>query len=126
MPTINTLPKKPKVERQDTDMRNLRQKAYQNTKWRKMRDTYMHEHPLCEECLKQGKVTPAEDIHHKRSPFQKGEVNWNLLLDYNNLEAVCKTCHATIHNNQNGVKTQAQIIEDLDNLMKKCIDNDDE
>jgi 5-methylcytosine-specific restriction protein A len=75
MPTINTLPKKPKVERQDTDMRNLRQKAYQNTKWRKMRDTYMHEHPLCEECLKQGKVTPAEDIHHRRSPFQKGEVN---------------------------------------------------
>lgn len=116
MPTINTLPKKPKVERQDTDMRNLRQKAYQNTKWRKMRDTYMHEHPICEECLKQGKVTPAEDIHHKRSPFQKGEVNWNLLLDYNNLEAVCKDCHGRIHAKQQGHITPEEIIRQLDEL----------
>ena len=117
MPTINRLQKKKTPsERKETDMRKLRQTAYQNTTWRKMRDTYLKSHPICEECLKKGKITPAEDIHHKRSPFAKGEINWPLLLDYDNLMAVCKECHGNIHAAQQGHVRPEDIIAQLDAL----------
>lgn len=103
MPTIQKPEKKRKsFERKETDMRKLRQKAYQNTEWRKLREVYMHEHPLCDECLKKGKVTPATDVHHKKSPFKNGEVNYSLLLDYDNLMSLCRECHGEIHAKQQG------------------------
>lgn len=126
MPTIAKLPKRPKsAQRANTDMRNLRTKAYQNTEWRKMRDTYMHEHPICEECLKKGKITPATDIHHIRSPFRNGEVNWTLLLDYNNLMSLCKECHGNIHAKQQGHITPEEIIAQLDALFDESISDEE-
>lgn len=125
MPTINKPQKKTSVKKNDTDMRKLRQTAYRNTQWRKMRDTYMKEHPICEECLKVGKVTAAEDVHHKRSPFRNGEINWGLLLDYDNLESVCKECHARIHNEKLGHISPETIIKQLDALFDSSISDKD-
>jgi len=116
MPTINKIPKKPKVERKETDMRQLRQKAYQNTVWRKERENYMHEHPICEECWKKGKITPATDVHHIKSPFQNGEINWNLLVSWDNLESLCKECHGEIHAKQQGHISPEEILKQLDAL----------
>ena len=76
----------------------------------------MHEHPICEKCLEKGKITPAVDIHHKKSPFRNGEVNWNLLLDYDNLMAVCKDCHGEIHAKQQGHISPEEILKQLDAL----------
>lgn len=76
----------------------------------------MKQHPICEECLKKGKVTPAEDIHHEKSPFRGGEVNYGLLLDYDNLMSLCKECHAAIHNKQQGHISPEEIIKMLDEL----------
>ena len=120
MPYINKIPKRKKTERTDTDIRKLRQSAYQSTAWRKLRLKYLKEHPICEECLKKGKVTPSEDIHHKISPFKGGKVDYNLLVDENNLMSLCKQCHSTIHLNQSGIKSQKQIIEELDNLLNNA------
>ena len=121
MPTINKLtkPKRTYTERKETDMRKMRQKAYQDKNWRKLRDTYLKQNPLCEECLNKGKVTPAEDVHHKRSPFRGGEINYNLLLDYNNLESVCKDCHGKIHAAQQGHRNPEEILKALDELFKE-------
>lgn len=117
MPYINKLEKKKtSSERKETDMRELRRKAYNNTAWRKLRDLYMHEHPICEECLKKGKITAAEDVHHKRSPFRKGEINYGLLMDYDNLMAVCKECHGEIHAAQQGHISPEEILKQLDAL----------
>ena len=117
MPWIQKLEKKKTSSgRTDTDMRELRRKAYNNTAWRKLREVYIHEHPLCEECLKKGKVTSAEDIHHKRSPFQKGEINYALLMDKDNLMSVCKECHGNIHAAQQGHVSPEEIIAQLDAL----------
>ena len=125
MPTINKPPKKTSSEKKQTDMRKLRQKAYQLPAWRKMRDTYMKEHPICEECLKVGKVTAAVDIHHKKSPFRNGEVNYGLLLDYDNLMSVCKECHAAIHNKQLGHISPEDVLKQLDALMNPEISDKD-
>ena len=119
MPTLN-LQKKTKKETnqrsENTDSREMRRKAYNNTEWRKLRDTYIKEHPLCEDCLNEGKVVPAEDIHHIRSPFQNGECNKALLLDYNNLMALCKQCHNKRHNPNQAPKIQ-DVLRQLADLL---------
>lgn len=119
MPTLKTTSKtnKRNTSHNQTDMRKLRAKAYNNSSWRKLRDTYMHEHPLCEECLSKGKITPAVDVHHKDSPFKGGTVNYNKLLDYNNLMSVCKECHSSIHNRQQGHVSAEDVIKFLDELL---------
>lgn len=124
MPTIQRIEKKTKkAPPKNSDMRELRKKAYQNPQWRKLRDVYIKEHPLCEMCLKEGKVTPAEDIHHKISPFKGGAVNQSLLLDYNNLQSLCKVHHQLVHNSKQE-KSPEQIIADLDALLNNTNQDD--
>ena len=38
---------------------------YSGKKWRKLRDMYLAEHPLCERCLQAGRAEVAEHVHHK-------------------------------------------------------------
>ena len=58
--------------------------------WKRIRDRYIKAHPLCEECEKQGKLTAAEEVHHKL-PLSKGGNN-----ERSNLMALCKSCHSRI------------------------------
>ena len=119
MPTINKLPKRERTPKNNTARRDIRRKAYADSRWcgkNGVRNAYFAQHPLCEECLKKGIVKAGENVHHKKSPFNGEDVDWNLMLDYNNLETVCRECHATIHNNENGITTAKQMIEILDYL----------
>lgn len=120
MPTIKKLsPKKREQERNwNTETRLLRRQAYNNTAWRKLRDSYLKLHPLCENCLKEGKVVPAEDVHHKRSPFQKGEINWTLLMEPENLQSLCKECHGKEHAKEQGHVSPEDVIAGLEALLK--------
>ena len=59
--------------------------------WKRIRDSYAAAHPLCEQCLAEGKYIPTEEIHHKL-PLSKGGTH-----DRDNLIALCKSCHARIH-----------------------------
>lgn len=59
--------------------------------WRKIRGQYIKAHPLCEECLKDGRAVPATEVHH-RLPLADGGDNSPA-----NLEALCKHCHSKIH-----------------------------
>ncbi|MEW6047007.1 MAG: HNH endonuclease signature motif containing protein [Bacillota bacterium] len=53
--------------------------------------------PLCELCLAEGRVTPAEMVHHKVPLREGGE-----LLDMGNLVSVCRACHAKLHRRPTG------------------------
>ncbi len=57
------------------------------SEWRKIRNRYVKLHPLCEECLKYGRLVPAEEVHHIL-PLADGGSN-----DFCNL---CKSCHSAI------------------------------
>lgn len=118
MPTLNKPQKEKKTtNRQPTDMRRLRQKAYQSKEWKELRETYIKLHPLCEECMKKNIVTPAQDVHHIESPFKNNTINHHLLLDFNNLKALCKECHAEIHNRQQGNFTLQDVLRQLADLL---------
>jgi len=58
--------------------------------WKRIRDRFIKAHPLCEECRKQGRLTPAEEVHHIL-PLSKGGTN-----EMGNLLSLCKPCHSRI------------------------------
>ena len=65
-------------------------KRYGRT-WRKVRERFLQAHPLCEECLKQGRTIPATEAHHIL-PLSQGGAN-----DMSNLEGLCKSHHSALH-----------------------------
>ena len=65
----------------------------------KLRDWYMSLHPICADCMIEGRSVPATELHHKR-PFSTGkteEERMELLLNPDNLVALCSECHDKRH-----------------------------
>lgn len=58
--------------------------------WKRIRDRYISEHPLCEQCQKEGRITSAEEVHHIQPLSQGGN------HARENLMALCKSCHSAI------------------------------
>lgn len=59
--------------------------------WKRIRDSYVEAHPLCEKCLESGLLVPTEEVHHK-VPLAEGGTH-----NRANLISLCKSCHARIH-----------------------------
>lgn len=59
--------------------------------WKRIRDAYVAAHPLCEECLKERRAVPVEQVHHI-IPLREGGTS-----DFGNLISLCAECHARIH-----------------------------
>lgn len=106
MPTIYKPKKAKKKEKKLYE--EERRKIYKSTRWRKLRALKIAEQPLCEMCLKEGKTTIAEDVHHIESFMSTDDHMRRMALayDYENLMSICKTHHQMIHNksNRNDIK----------------------
>lgn len=98
MPTIHK-PKR-RVSRKGNSYDAERRRIYNSERWRKLRKLKFSNDPLCEMCLKAGRITPAEDIHHIRSFMDAStiEERCRLAYDYTNLMSLCKKCHQRVHN----------------------------
>ena len=59
--------------------------------WKRIRDRYAAAHPLCEMCLKEGRLTPVEEVHHILPISQGGDHRES------NLMSLCQSCHTKIH-----------------------------
>lgn len=59
--------------------------------WHRIRARYVAAHPLCEQCLKEGRITPVEEVHHI-VPISKGGTHAE-----DNLMSLCQSCHNKIH-----------------------------
>jgi 5-methylcytosine-specific restriction protein A len=72
---------------------NRRESAHERgytSKWRKLSKLYLKSHPLCTECNRHGKLTPATEVHHI-IPIAHGGTG-----DFSNLMPLCKICHSKI------------------------------
>lgn len=80
-------------------MRNKHQKAFYSSKiWERCRQAYISQAKgLCEECLKNGKITPGEHVHHKIPLTPETVDDPELALNFDNLELLCRDCHAAEH-----------------------------
>lgn len=70
--------------------RSKEEKKRYGSRWQKIRDAYIHAHPMCEQCLKEGRLTPASEVHHI-VPLGHGGTH-----DFSNLMSLCKPCHSRI------------------------------
>ena len=59
-------------------------------RYRALRNLYIQQHPLCEECLKHGRTTPAEEVHHIKP------VKWGGEHSFDNFMALCQSCHTKL------------------------------
>ncbi len=62
---------------------------YNSTAWRKLRAMFLRANPLCVDCEKLGRVTPATEVHHVKDRRDHPES----ALSPENLEGLCKRCH---------------------------------
>lgn len=71
---------------------------YNSPAWHDCRNAYVRsKRELCERCLAKGIYRPGEIVHHK---IHLNPININdptVTLNWDNLELVCRDCHAEIH-----------------------------
>lgn len=116
MPTIRKKEIKEKPVKYKSERKQNAADHYSSPAWRRLRDVYISLHPICEECLKHGRVEPATEVHHK-VPWSRGETDieqWQLFLDEKNLYSVCDKCHTALH-----VKDREYNMGRLDDLTDK-------
>ena len=63
-----------------------------DARWQKARLAYLRQHPICERCEVDGRVTAATLVHHIVELKDGGA-----RLDHDNLMALCNDCHEQIH-----------------------------
>lgn len=119
MPQINRKQIKPKKVKYKNEARDKNSEFYGSLAWKRLRDTYISLHPLCECCLAHERIEPATEVHHV-VPFMRGdteEEQWKLFLDEHNLMALCRQCHIGLH-----IKDRDYNLNSLDNLTQKEYD----
>jgi 5-methylcytosine-specific restriction protein A len=95
MPTIRFKKKK----RDNTVNKFQYQSIYNTPRWKKLRAAKVAENPLCEVCLRVGRVVPTDEVHHIRPldfSMTRGELE-ELAYDWDNLLSVCVPCHKNEH-----------------------------
>jgi 5-methylcytosine-specific restriction enzyme A len=60
-------------------------------RWHVASKMFLHRHPMCEECLRHGKITPSYCTDHIVPHKGDLELFWN----EDNWEALCKSCNST-------------------------------
>ena len=93
---------------------------YRSTAWRKTRAyIFNKQHGVCERC--HGRYGPGEIVHHKTYLTPHNIHNPAITLGEDNLELLCRTCHALEHEGQ--LPTDKRLMFDKEgNLVERSID----
>lgn len=71
---------------------------YLSAAWRSCRAAYLKKAGgLCERCLRNGLYVPADIVHHKRHITPDNITDPRVTLSFDNLEALCWSCHEKEH-----------------------------
>lgn len=89
---------KEKQKRYDSEIRYKRDKKYHDfynsPEWERIRQAAIaRDHALCQDCLKEHRITPYDTVHHI-DPIKS---EWNKRLDLDNLVCLCESCHQERH-----------------------------
>lgn len=83
--------KKQRHKLYDETRRDKRAEAFYKSKaWKRIRQQVLiRDHYLCQECLKNQRITKAEIVDH----IIPLTIDWSLSLSLNNLQSLCQSCH---------------------------------
>ena len=77
--------------------------------WRKARKQYLEEHPLCVECMKEGRYVKATVVDH----IIPHRGNKTLFWDQRNWQALCKRCHDRKTMTRDRIQKYKYLVENL-------------
>ena len=78
--------------------RAFAKRFYKSAAWKHAREAYIRSvDGLCERCLKAGTLRPGEIVHHKVHLHPGNIDDPKVSLAFENLEYVCRDCHAAEH-----------------------------
>ena len=83
-----------------------RERFYKDITWMDCSDSYRKAHPLCERCLKKHVISPSEETHHKIKLTPENIDRPEIVLNWDNLEALCRDCHKKEHGQERKEKKQ--------------------
>ncbi len=72
--------------------RPKRDRLYYSSQWKQISMLYRKQHPLCEECERNGIITPADLVDHIIAVNDGGNM-W----EWENLQSLCMNCHNKKH-----------------------------
>ena len=76
---------------------------YKTSAWVSVRNAYMKKAGyLCEKCLEKGLIKTGEIVHHKIFLDETNINNPEITLNMDNLELLCRDCHAAVHEKAKG------------------------
>lgn len=79
-------------------MQPYAEEFYGSPAWKRCREAYKKKAGgLCEQCLSRGLYNPAEMVHHKIHITPENITDPKIVLNFDNLEALCRDCHAKMH-----------------------------
>lgn len=78
--------------------REFAKQFYSSEAWNQCRTGYKKSvGGLCERCLEKGLYVPGEIVHHKIHITPQNIQNSDIVLNWGNLELLCRECHAEMH-----------------------------
>lgn len=95
-------------------------------RWQQLRRAKLTTSPLCERCKEEGRITPAEEVHHI-TPVEDGltvREKETLMFDPHNLRALCHDCHVKTHTEigrSGKAHTKRRAAEQLERFVKKFL-----
>ena len=93
-------------------------KLMNSARWKKLRDDWLRQHPLCDECKRNGITEAATCVHHV-TPVESGRTDREceqLAYSWSNLQSLCYQCHAEIHRAENSHSKQAHKTREAERL----------
>lgn len=79
-------------------MKEWAEPFYHGMAWRRTRKAYKQSvGGLCEVCKAKGLIRPGVIVHHKTWLTRENIKNPDITLNWDNLQLVCRDCHAEIH-----------------------------
>ncbi|OON87798.1 HNH endonuclease [Pyramidobacter sp. C12-8] len=61
---------------------------YHTARWQRLRNAYIRKHPLCEECMRNGRIAVAKVVDHIVEIKDGGPTT-----QWSNLQSLCMACH---------------------------------
>ena len=69
-------------------------KFYHSAAWKRVRQLVLiRDNYLCQHCLNNNSITPADMVHH----IEEVKQDWNKRLELSNLISLCNSCHNKVH-----------------------------
>ena len=81
--------------------RDFAKSFYSSKRWQDCRNGYARSVGfLCENCLRRGIYKPGDIVHHRIEIDPININNPEVALNWNNLELLCRECHAEAHDSR--------------------------